>query len=72
MGWDIKIYADDIAMWSDNKKELEEAVARWNQVLTEACLKMNTENTEVMKVCRSEEGDNYFGRYRRKQNKTCE
>ena len=55
--WDIMIYADDIAMWSDNKKELEEAVARWDQVLTEAGLKMNAEKTEVMKVCRGEEGD---------------
>ena len=49
------VYADDTAVWSDDKQELEEALVRWNNVLT--VLKMSVEKTEIMKVCRGKEED---------------
>ena len=52
---DVMIYADDIAVWSENKQGVVEALERWDTVLTEAGLKMNVTKTEIMKVSRNQE-----------------
>ena len=52
---DVMIYADDIAVWSDSRQGIVEALERWQIVLTEAGLKMNVAKTEIMKVSRDQE-----------------
>ena len=52
---DVMLYADDIALWSDRKEDIGDALELWNRVLTEAGLYMNAEKTETMIVSRNRE-----------------
>lgn len=47
---DIMIFADDIAFWTDNKEELEQALQVFNECIIEAKLKMNIKKTEILTV----------------------
>lgn len=47
---DVMIFADDIAFWTDNRDELEQALQVFNDCIIEAKLKMNIMKTEILSV----------------------
>ena len=50
---DIMIFADDVALWTYNKNELERALIILNECLCEAGLKMNINKTEILTVSKN-------------------
>ncbi|VDM76245.1 unnamed protein product [Strongylus vulgaris] len=42
------LYADDVVLMAENRKELEEEAQRWKDQLGTYGLKLNTKNTEYM------------------------
>ncbi|XP_076038413.1 uncharacterized protein LOC143023686 [Oratosquilla oratoria] len=48
------VYADDVALPSQNLEELQESFNRWNNALNEYGLRLNIENCEIMTVSREE------------------
>ncbi len=51
------VHAGDIAVWSDNRRDIEEALLKWNDALINTGLKMNVEKADIVKVSRGEEED---------------
>ncbi len=48
-------YADDVAVVTDNNKELQEAMRRWTDVLKRRGMKISKTKTEVMSNGRQRE-----------------
>ncbi|XP_076043707.1 uncharacterized protein LOC143026815 [Oratosquilla oratoria] len=48
------VYADDVALASQNLEELQKSLNRWNNALNEYGLRLNIEKCEVMTVSREE------------------
>ena len=48
------LYADDLAIMTDTKEELQERICEWQMVLESKGMKANSRKTEVMVSSRSE------------------
>jgi len=58
LGGDIMAYADDLALWCENREGIERIVSNLTEKLRERGLQVNTEKTEVMIIGRErEEGE---------------